>query len=94
MTTVSRADERLAAVLVLATAVGAGFVADPANLWLSAWSQLGLVGVADRLGEDAAVLAEYRRALQLDAQAPPQHRLADGERQSVERRIGELSGSE
>jgi tetratricopeptide (TPR) repeat protein len=55
---------------------------------------LRLADVTDRLGEDAAALAEYRRALQLDAQAPPQRRLADDERQSVERRIGELRGSE
>ncbi|MGB2754625.1 MAG: hypothetical protein WBE00_05930, partial [Phycisphaerae bacterium] len=49
--------------------------------------------VTDRLGDDAAALAEYRRALQLDALAPPQRRLADNERQSVERRIGQLEES-
>jgi tetratricopeptide (TPR) repeat protein len=57
-------------------------------------TRLRLADVTDRLGDDTAALAEYRRALQLDAQAPPQRRLADDERQSVERRIGELRGSE
>ena len=57
-------------------------------------TSLRLADATDRLGEDAAALAEYRRTLQLDAQAPPQHRLADDERQSVERRIAELSGFE
>jgi len=56
-------------------------------------TRLHLADVTDRLGEDAAALAEYRRALQLDAQAPPQRRLADDERQSVERRIGQLEES-
>ena len=56
-------------------------------------TRLRLADVTDRLGEDAAALAEYRRALQLDALAPPQRRLADDERQSVERRIGQLEES-
>jgi len=56
-------------------------------------TRLRLADVTDRLGEDAAALAEYRRALQLDAQAPPQRRLADDERQGVERRIGQLEES-
>jgi tetratricopeptide (TPR) repeat protein len=56
-------------------------------------TRLRLADVTDRLGEDAEALAEYRRALQLDAQAPPQRRLADDERQSVERRIGQLEES-
>ena len=56
-------------------------------------TRLRLADVTDRLGDDAAALAEYRRALQLDALAPPQRRLADDERQSVERRIGQLEES-
>jgi len=56
-------------------------------------TRLRLADVTDRLGDDAEALAEYRRALQLDAQAPPQRRLADEERQSVERRIGQLEES-
>ncbi|MGB2797705.1 MAG: hypothetical protein WBD44_10670, partial [Phycisphaerae bacterium] len=56
-------------------------------------TRLRLARVTDRLGDDAAALAEYRRALQLDALAPPQRRLADNERQSVERRIGQLEES-
>ena len=56
-------------------------------------TRLRLADVTDRLGDDAEALAEYRRALQLDAQAPPQRRLADDERQSVERRIGQLEES-
>ena len=56
-------------------------------------TRLRLARVTDRLGEDAEALAEYRRALQLDAQAPPQRRLANDERQSVERRIGQLEES-
>jgi len=56
-------------------------------------TRLCLARVTDRLGEDAAALAEYRRALELDALAPPQRRLADDERQSVERRIGQLEAS-
>ena len=56
-------------------------------------TRLRLADVTDRLGDDAEALAEYRRALQLDAQAPSQRRLADDERQSVERRIGQLEES-
>ena len=56
-------------------------------------TRLRLADVTDRLGDDVAALAEYRRALQLDALAPPQRRLADDERQSVERRIGQLEES-
>jgi len=56
-------------------------------------THLRLAVAMDGLGDDAEALAEYRRALQLDAQAPPQRRLADDERQSVERRIGQLEES-
>jgi len=55
-------------------------------------TRLRLADVVDRLGDDAAALAEYRRALQLDAQAP-QRRLTDDTRQSVERRIRQLEES-
>ena len=56
-------------------------------------TRLRLADVTDRLGDDAAALAEYRRALRLDALVPPERRIADQERQGVERRIGQLEES-
>ncbi|HUX01372.1 MAG TPA: hypothetical protein VMY35_10385 [Phycisphaerae bacterium] len=54
-------------------------------------TRLRLADVVDRLGDDAAVLEAYRRALELDARAPEgARRLNEDERRTVERRIAEL----
>ena len=58
-------------------------------------TRLRLADVVDRLGDDAAALEAYRRALELDARAPAgARRLNEDERRTVERRIAELSGFE